>query len=234
MPTAVITGATHGIGKAVAEKLLKEDFAIAVCARTQQDLDSISASWSALYPSAKIWAFAADLAVREDVNAFADFVLRHTETIDILVNNAGIFYPGTIVQEPEGHLEHLMQVNVYSAYYLSRRLLKTMLRAQKGHIFNVCSIASLQAYDHGGSYSISKYALLGFSDNLRRELMEDGVKVTALMPGATWSRSWMTSGIQPDRIMRAEDVAEALWMAYNLSESAVVEQIVMRPQLGDL
>lgn len=234
MPTAVITGATQGIGKAIAEKLLHEGFSIFVCARTESDLKAQEAVWNEQFPAASIFTATADLSIKQDVLTFAQFVLSHTNQIDILVNNAGIFFPGSIAQEPDGNLETLMQVNVYSAYHLTRQLLPAMLEHQQGHIFNICSIASLKAYEHGGSYSITKYALLGFSDNLRQELMEDGIKVTAIMPGATWSRSWSGSGVAPDRIMKAEDVAEAVWMSYNLSASAVVEHLVLRPQLGDL
>ncbi len=104
----------------------------------------------------------------------------------------------------------------------------------KGHIFNMCSIASLKAYPNGGSYSISKYALLGFSDNLREELMEDGIKVTAICPGATYTPSWEGSGVEPDRIMESADIAAMLWSAYNLSPQANVEMIILRPVKGDI
>ncbi len=109
------------------------------------------------------------------------------------------------------------------------------MKAQKaGHIFNMCSVASLQAYPNGGAYSITKYALLGFSDNLRYELKDEGIKVTAISPGAVWSNSWSGSGVPPERIMKAEDIAALLWTTYSLSAQATVEHIVLRPQLGDL
>lgn len=109
-----------------------------------------------------------------------------------------------------------------------------MLAAKAGHIFNICSIASLQAYANGGSYSISKFALLGFSKNLREELKPKGIKVTAVMPGATMSNSWSGSNIDPKRIMEAKDIASMVYTATHLSPMAVVEDIVLRPQLGDL
>jgi short-subunit dehydrogenase len=109
-----------------------------------------------------------------------------------------------------------------------------MIKAKKGHIFNICSIASLQAYPQGGSYSISKYALLGFSTNLRLELKDKGIKVTAVCPGATYTNSWKGSGVPEDRIMEADDIAKMIYAATQLSPQAVVEDIVLRPQLGDL
>ena len=109
-----------------------------------------------------------------------------------------------------------------------------MLKKGKGHIFNICSIASLNAYENGGSYSISKFALLGFSKNLLLELKDKGMKVTAVCPGAVYTNSWAGSGVDPKRIMEANDIAEMIYAATQLSPQAVVEDIVMRPLLGDL
>ena len=189
MPYAVITGATQGIGKAIAEKFLAEGFSVAVCARTQADLDDVQAEWASKYPGAVILAHQADLGDKAQTKSFADFVLASFPEINVLLNNAGLFFPGKLADEPEGHLEQLMAVNLYSAYHLTRALLPAMKKKGAGHIFNMCSIASLKAYENGGAYSITKYALQGFSDNLRHELMEDRIKVTAIMPGAMakWS-----------------------------------------------
>jgi short-subunit dehydrogenase len=234
MPYAVITGATQGIGKAVAAKFLQEGFSIAICARSKDDLDSLHGEWSAQFPSAHILALPADLGQKEEVIAFADEVLAKFPQVDALVNNAGLFFPGSIADEPDGQLESLIAVNLYSAYYLTRSLLPIMKKRRTGHIFNLCSVASLTAYDNGGAYSITKYALLGFSDNLRQELIPDRIKVTAVMPGATWSRSWSSSGLPQERLMTAEDVAAVIWTAFSLSPQANVEHITMRPLQGDI
>ncbi|RYZ25056.1 MAG: SDR family oxidoreductase, partial [Sphingobacteriales bacterium] len=233
MKNAVITGATHGIGKAVAERFLREGWAVAVCARNQTDLLQLEADWKSKFPDATNLCVQADLSKKEEVLSFAGRVLGAMTEIHVLVNNAGLFFPGKLAVEPEGHLETLMAVNVYSAYHLTRQLLPAV-KTTRGHIFNMCSVASLQAYENGGAYSITKYALQGFSDNLRQELMSDEVKVTSILPGATWSRSWSSSGIPEERLMKAEDVAEMIWAAHSLSARANVETIVMRPVAGDI
>jgi short-subunit dehydrogenase len=110
----------------------------------------------------------------------------------------------------------------------------TMKTIHKGHVFNMCSIASIKAYPNGGSYAISKFALLGFSKVLREELKEYGVRVTAVLPGATRTASWDGIDLPEDRFMRAEDVAETVFSAYSISERSVVEEIIIRPQLGDI
>lgn len=234
MPTAVITGATKGIGKAIAEKLLQQGFDVAICARTTNDLRDIHDEWERLFPERKIFVQNVDVQDKVQIKTFAKNVLDAFPKIDILVNNAGLYFPGNLATEPDDQLENLMATNLYSAYHLTRAILPTMKKHKAGHVFNICSVASLQAYPNGGAYSITKYAMLGFSDNLRYELRNDGIKVTAISPGAVWSNSWSGSGVAPERIMKTADIADMLWSAYGLSPQATVEHMVIRPQLGDL
>lgn len=233
MPTAIITGATQGIGASIARMLAKEQFVLCICSRNESELIAFKTELEAI-GSPEVFIKTADLSNKETAKNFASFALQQLKTVDILVNNAGIFIPGNICDEPEGQLEQMMQVNLYSAYTITRIIAPEMRKINKGHIFNMCSVASLKAYPMGGSYSISKYALLGFSDNLREELKMDNIKVTALCLGATNSRSWQGSGVPAERIMPSDDVAKILWTAYNLAESSNLETIIMRPQFGDL
>lgn len=234
MQYAVITGATQGIGKAIADKFLSQGFDIAICARSSADLDKVKNEWAAQYPNSRVLAVTADLADKTACLHFATQVLNDTTSIDALINNAGTYFPGSLADEPDGQLEQLMNLNLYSAYHITRKLLPTFKQQNSGHIFNMCSVASLKAYPNGGAYSITKYALMGFSDNLREELMQTNIKVTAISPGAVYSRSWQGSGVPESRIMQASDVADMVWAAYNLSPQACVEHITLRPQLGDL
>lgn len=232
--TIVITGATKGIGRAIAEKYATNGYDIAINARTEADLIAFKKDFSTKYPAINVLTKVTDMSKKAEVIAFADYVKKHWTTIDVLVNNAGKFIPGNIVDEAEDALESMIDTNLYSAYHLTRALLPTMTAQGSGHIFNMCSIANLQAYPGGGSYSISKYALYGFSKNLRFELKDKGIKVTSVMPGATWSASWEGVDLPVSRLMQATDVAEAIWSACQMSPAAVVEDIVLRPQLGDL
>lgn len=234
MPYAVVTGGSQGMGKAIAEKFLQNGFSVAICARSKQDLERTQAEWNEKYPASSVLIYAADLAVKEEVRAFCTYVLANFEQIDVLVNNAGTYFPGQLATEADGQLEKLMGVNVYSAYNCTRALLPVMKAKKQGHIFNMCSIASLHAYPNGGTYSITKYAVLGFSENLRLELMPDNIKVTSICPGATYTRSWEGSGLDRNRFMQAEDIAEMIWTSYNLSPGANVDTIVIRPTEGDI
>ena len=175
-----------------------------------------------------------DVSKREEVKVFAEKVLNEFGAVDIIVNNAGVFLPGQVINEEEGTLEKLIETNLYSAYHLSRMLLPKMLEKKSGHIFNLCSVASIQAYPNGGSYSISKFALLGLSKALREELKPHHIKVTALIAGATYTDSWSQSNLPESRFMKAEDIAQTVWDVYHLSENTVVEEILLRPILGDI
>jgi short-subunit dehydrogenase len=230
----IVTGASKGLGKAIAEKFAAGGYDLCLCSRDINVLSATQAELSARYPTITIRYAAYDLGVKEQARAFGNWVLDQGISVDVLINNAGQFIPGSVHDEPEGVLEQLIAVNLYSAYHLSRMLLPGMIARKTGHIFNMCSVASFKAYTNGGAYSISKFALAGFSANLREEMKPHGIKVTAVYPGAAYTDSWAGSGIDPRRIMEAADVAEMVYAASRLSPQATVEEILLRPQLGDL
>jgi short-subunit dehydrogenase len=229
----VITGASQGIGFAIAEIFANAGYTLCLCSKTKENIAAAGNSLAVKYPHATIHFTHADLSKKEQCTQFANWCLEKGAPT-ILINNAGFFSPGNIQDEADDALAQQMAVNLYSAYHTTRALLPAMLKMGKGHVFNICSIASLNAYAEGGSYSISKFALLGFSKNLRLELKDTGIKVTAVCPGATYTNSWAGSGVDPKRIMESEDIAKMIFAAAHLSPQAVVEDIVMRPQLGDL
>ncbi len=229
----IITGASRGIGKAIALTFASCGYNLFLCSRNQEQLNETAAVIQQQYPAVKIKVRAADLSVKEQVESFSDWCLHHGIP-DILVNNAGTFLPGNVTDEPDGNLELMMNINLYCAYHLSRKLVPSMIKKGRGHIFNICSVASLKAYDNGGGYSISKFALHGFSQNLRHELKDFGIKVTGVYPGAVLTDSWGNFDNSSGRIMEASDIADMLLAACKLSPQAVVEDIIIRPQLGDV
>ena len=231
----VITGASKGLGKAFALQFAKHGHTLLLCARNEATLLTTAAEIKLLYTNCTIHTKAADLSNKKAVIAFGNWCLS-IGVPDILINNAGQFIPGSVHNEADGILEQMIQTNLYSAYHLTRTILPAMQQSTSSnkHIFNICSIASVQAYSNGGSYSISKFALLGFSKNLREELKPHNIKVTAVLPGAAYTDSWIGSGIDENRIMEANDVAAMVFAASQLSTKACVEEILLRPQLGDL
>lgn len=230
---AIITGSSKGIGKSIAIKFAAAGYDILLCSRNEEQLQSASEEIRLGFPKIKVHFKKTDLSKKEQAIEFAQWCVGYGLP-DILVNNAGIYLPGNCTEEPEGNLEMLMATNLYSAYHLTRALLPHMKAKGKGHIFNMCSVASLHAYNGGGGYSISKFALNGFSRNLRHELMHDNIKVTTIFPGAVFTDSWKGFDNTNARIMEADDIANMVVAASKLSVAANVEEILIKPILGDL
>jgi hypothetical protein len=230
---AVVTGGTKGIGKAILEKFAASEFDVATCSRKEADLRSLHKELTSRY-GVEVFTCAADLSTADGAAVFSNYVRGTQRPVEVLVNNAGYFTPGQVTTESAGVLETMIGANLYSAYHTTRGLVQHMRERRQGHIFNICSIASIKAYPNGGSYAISKFALLGFTKVLREELKEEGVRVTAVLPGATRTSSWDAVPLPEERFMKPEDVAEAVYGAYSLSPRSVVEEILIRPQLGDI
>ena len=229
----VVTGGSKGIGKEIIKKFASQGFDAITCARNEADLQQFQEFIAEEYQQ-KLYYQIADLSKKEDVLTFATFVKSIQENVDVLVNNTGVFLPGLLVEEPEGNLEFMIETNLYSAYHLSRALAPGMIARKKGYIFNMCSIASILAYPNGGSYAISKFALYGMTKVMREEMKNYGVRVTAVLPGATLTPSWDGVDIPADRFIKPEDIAETIFSAYNISSHSVIEELIIRPQLGDL
>lgn len=229
----VITGGTKGIGRALVERFAAGGFDVVTCARNAEDLRLLKTEVEQR-TGQSVFVYQADMSVKEQVKQFCNEVHQLNRAIDVLVNNAGYFTPGTLATEPEGTLESMIEANLYSAYQVTRGLIDGMMKRKVGHVFNMCSIASIKAYPNGGAYAISKFALLGFTKCLREEMKEHGVRVTAVLPGATLTASWAGVDLPEDRFIKSEDVAETIFAAWSISGRSVVEELIIRPQLGDI
>jgi short-subunit dehydrogenase len=230
----LVTGGTKGIGRALVQKFAAEGFHIITCARHEADLRALKLEIEQKYTFTKVFYLATDVSDRASLEAFITYVKNLKVKIDVLVNNAGVFIPGPIIGESNSVLSFMLETNLTSAYLLTKALVDDMMRRKCGHIFMMCSTASITAYTNGGSYCVSKFALYGLTKVLREELKSHGVKVTAVLPGATFTASWEGVDLPIERFMRPEDVASAISNAYSMSPGAVVEEILIRPQLGDI
>ena len=233
-----MTGGSQGIGRALVERFLRAGYAVATCARSAEGLAELAAGQGVgnAAGAPALHTLPADLSQWTDCRRFTEFVLGLGRPLAALVSNAGAFVPGRLQDEPAdgARLRDMLSANLLSAYDVTCGLLPAFLAQGRGHIFTICSTASLVAYPNGGSYGIAKAALLGFTKNLREELKTQGVRVTAVLPGPTLTRSWEGVGEAPERFIRPTDVAEAVFAAFSLSPQAVVEELLIRPQLGDM
>lgn len=230
---AIITAATKGIGRAIAYKLAQAGYNIAVCSRNQSEVDTFCTEIREIFKVEAI-GLQTDCSSTEQLERFAGFVQQHFHTVDVLVNNAGMYIPGNILDEPDGLLGKQMKVNVNAAYFMSRFFGKQMRDARSGHIINICSVAALKPDIRAGSYSVTKYALLGLTRVLREEMMPSNVKVTAILPGSTFTESWSGTDLKPGRFVAPDDIANAVLMCINASGGANVDELIVTPAQGQI
>ena len=232
-PVVVITGASQGIGAAIACAFAGVEGArLALLARSADKLEAVAAECRARGAEAE--GFVCDVTDDAAVAQAAERVAARFGTADVLVNNAGLFRPGPLLETTPEAFREQVEVNLTSAFLVTRAFLPPMLAAGRGHVFFLASVASLRAYPGGAAYGAAKHGLLGLARGVREETRERGIRVTALLPGATYTPSWEGVEVPRERLMPAEDVAQAVLDAWSLSDRSVVEEIILRPQLGDL
>lgn len=229
MMKAVITGGSKGIGREMALAFAKEGAAVAVCARGDAELEELNRGLSRLNPDDAHICFPADLSRKDELFRFLEKVRESYGEIDVLVNNVGMYREAGLLNEPEGLLEETLNLNLLVAYHCSRFFSPGMKARMEGHIFNICSVASLQAVAVAGAYTVSKHALLGLSRSLREELRPFGVKVTSIIPGSTLTASWGDNPGNTEHLMDPADVAAAAINAFRLGGNANVDELLITP-----
>ncbi len=230
VPIAIITGASRGIGRAVALGLGKMGYKTILLARNQEKLQQVAAEIHAAGgPEADIFPF--DLQNLSGITDVCETIRGQHPRIDVLVNNAGIHIKGTLDATPE-EFSGIMATNVTAPYLLLREIVPTMRRQHSGHIFNIASRAGKHGFASTGVYSATKFALAGLSESLYRSLAADGVKVTTLCPG--WVNSDMAveagSPLDADAMIQPEDLMQTLAWLLNLSPSACVREVIIECQ----
>jgi short-subunit dehydrogenase len=224
---AVITGATKGIGKAIATKFAQNGYDLILVARGIDDLNKLREE---LTPYGNVvYTYVADFSVKEEVYAFLNSTAINFDHVDVLINNVGTFLPGSMLDEDDETFEKQQHLNTNSTYYLSKFFGKKMRSAKRGHIFNICSVASKAPVKNGGSYSVTKAAMLSLNHVLRQELAPHNVKVTAFLPGATKTSSWEGTRIPDEKFVQPEDIAETLFTILNLSKGVNVDEVLITP-----
>jgi NAD(P)-dependent dehydrogenase (short-subunit alcohol dehydrogenase family) len=233
MPIVVITGASQGIGAATAHAFSKLSHSkLILLARNEVALREVAASCRA--NGAEADYFVCDVTHEESVKQTALTVLEKWGTPDILVNNAGVFSQTAFLNSDVAQLRSQLEANVVSAYLVTQAFINSMLGRGAGDIFFLCSIASLKAYGDTVLYTTAKHALLGFARGLREELKMRGIRVTAIMPGATLTPSWDGVNVPAEKFIPAADIANIIVNTHLLDKRTDVEEIVIRPRFGDL
>ncbi len=233
-PVVLITGASQGIGAAIAKVFARELSGVrfALVARNARNLAAVQRACMKLGAVAEV--FACDVADETAVEAMTAAVTKRFKTVDVLINNAGVFAASPFAETTVTDFDRIVAANLRSAFLVSRAFVPAMIARKRGDVFFMSSIAGLGAYPNSAAYCAAKFGVTGLAKVLREETKTSGVRVCCVHPGATWSPSWSASGVKAERIMPAEDVARAFFDIYRLGRRTVVEEIVLRPQLGDL
>ena len=233
-PVILITGASQGIGAAIAKTFAKEltGVRLALVARNAANLAKVAKA--CIRSGATAEAFECDVSDESAVEAMAAAVSKRFRRVDVLINNAGKFMPTELLSMTTADFDGLIGANLRSLFLVSRAIVPGMVKRGTGDVFNMSSIAGLNPYPGGAGYCAAKFGVTGFSKVMREELKDKGVRVCTVYPGATVSPSWEGSGVDWKRMMPTADVARAFYDIYRLSRHTVVEDIVLRPQRGDL
>lgn len=234
-PLILVTGASQGIGAAIAKAFARDvkGVRLLLVARNARGLATVAKACLRLGAREAV-PLPTDLTEEAAVGALSRTVIEQHGVPDVLINNAGSFKPTKFLQLSVADFDQQLNANLRSVFLVSRAFAPAMAERRSGDIFNMSSIAGLQAYPGGAAYCAAKFGLTGLSRVMRAELRESGVRVCTVFPGATDSPSWDGSGVPKERLMPAEDVAAAFLAAWRLSRRSVLEELVLRPQLGDL
>ncbi|MET3113903.1 3-oxoacyl-[acyl-carrier protein] reductase [Pedobacter sp. CG_S7] len=225
---ALVTGATKGIGRAIALKLAENGYNLSICARNKKELNEFAVTLENL--GVKVVYAATDCSDKLAVERFCEFTSKELGAIDVLINNAGTFLPGSLLDEAEENFHLQLSLNLNAPYILSRFFGKAMRDRQSGHIFNICSIASKEIVKNAGSYSVTKAALLSLNNVLRQELAPYNVKVTAILPGSTYTASWDGTTLPKEQFVQPEDIANTIDAILKLSVGVNVDEVILKPQ----
>ncbi len=234
MKNSLITGATKGMGRSIAIAFAKEGINVAICSRNEKDLADFKQELLQINPRIKVVAQLADGSDKEQLLHFAAIAEQELGYISIIVNNLGMFDPSSILDESETAFDKQLNTNLMPAYHLYRYFGKKMMAAREGHIFTICSVAALNPIAAAGTYSVTKFALLGLSKVMRLEMQPYNVKVTAVIPGSTLTDSWKDADVDKNQFVASDDIASAIVNIYKMSTGANVDEIIIKPVVGQV
>ncbi|WP_373709664.1 SDR family NAD(P)-dependent oxidoreductase [Kaistella sp.] len=237
MKTALITGATSGIGKATAELLAKQGFRLILCGRRTEVLDQLKTELS---EHTETFSLNFDQRYFEEVQKAFESLPVDWKEIDVLINNAGNAHGlESLIDGNISDWDMMLDGNVKGLLYVSKMIMPGMKQRNSGHIVNISSVAARQTYANGVVYCASKKAVDVISDGMRLELTEFGIKVTNIQPGAVETEfSKVRFKGDEDRAktvykgydaLRAEDIADAIAYCINAPTHVMISDLTIYP-----
>ena len=229
---AVVTGASRGIGAAIARKLASLGATTIVTARNLDHLNSIAAEIVAAGDHAE--CYPCDLTRPEQIESFAQRVLKTHQHCEILVNNAGVgWFEGPLHATPLEDWDNLLAINLRAPYLLLRAFAPAMIAAKRGHIINISSLASKNPVPNGAAYAGSKWGLNGMMVSAAEELRQHQVRVSLVAPGTV--RTEFGTGQSSHKsdlgAIHPEDIAEIVALLATQADASFISEVLVRPTL---
>jgi len=221
---AIITGGGRGLGKATAIAFAKEGIDIAITGRNEAVLKETVSELEGFGIKAIYSVF--DIGNYEDVKTGIDSIIKTLGTVDILVNNAGIAAFGTLNEMEVSQWSQIIQTNLMGMYYVTKEVLPHLISQNKGDIINVSSTAGLNGNANTSAYSASKFAVIGMSQSLMKEVRKHNIRVCTLTPSTIASDMSIELGIavkdSQDSVLQPEDFAELIVAGLQLPRRAML------------
>jgi NADP-dependent 3-hydroxy acid dehydrogenase YdfG len=224
---AVVTGASRGIGLAIARRLGQMGARVSLCARNAANLERAASDLRAA--GIQVLALRTDVTRGDEVASLVSETQRTFGPVDILVNNAGIGIFGPFQEQTEADWNSVMDTNLKSVFLVSRAVAPEMIRRKTGHIINIGSLAGKSAFANGAVYCASKWGLLGLTGCMAEELRAHGIRVSAICPGSVATEFSPHAGKDPARMLQPEDVAHAVAALVTQAPGSFISEVLMRP-----
>ena len=225
--TAVVTGASRGIGRAIALRLGRMGASVAICSRKRADIEHAAASF--LKEGIRALPIVADVTLADDVESLVERASAEFGEIEILVNNAGIGLFGSFYERSESDWDAVLDTNLKAVFLTSRAVAPRMIRSGSGHIINISSLASKSAFSGGALYCASKWGLMGLTACMAEDLRAYGIRVSVICPGSVNTEFSSHSGRTSANLLQPEDVAHAVAALVTQSSQSFISEIDLRP-----
>ena len=224
---ALVTGASRGIGFAIAETLARLGAKVGICARDAKRLDEAAAKLGG--KGGEIFAMAANVTRPSEIVSLVEKVEQRLGSIDILVNNAGIGYFGPIQNASEENWDQVLDTNLKAVFLVTKAVMPGMIERKGGHVINIASLAGKNTFKNGGIYCASKWGLMGLTGCLAEDLREFGIRVSAICPGSVNTDFSHSSAKDAGKVLQSEDVAHAVAMIVTQAPQSFISEVMMRP-----
>jgi 3-oxoacyl-[acyl-carrier protein] reductase len=222
---AVVTGASRGIGLAIAQRLGEMGAKLGLCSRDPKKLEAATQQLRAV--ASAVFAMPVDVTRADQISSFVQAAQKSLGPIDILVNNAGVGWFGPTQDATEESWDSVLDTNLKSVFLMSKAVAPSMIERKTGHIINIASLAGKNTFKNGGVYCASKWGLMGLTGCMAEDLRQYGIRVSAVCPGTVDTE--FSPHKDPAKLLQSEDIAHAVAMLVTQAPQSFISEVLIRP-----